>query len=1070
MNKTKYTYLVLAALALSSGPVFAQTILKGKVVDAANKVVAGATITDNSSKKKVVSDANGEFVLDVPTANTTLSVYAIGFDTKVVTLSGTQYMNVQLADHQENLSEVVVTALGISREKKSLGYAVQEVKSTALQTRPTNALASLSGKVAGLQVTTSGGNMGGSSRVLLRGINSIAGNNAPLYIVDGTPIDNTDLNSSGTNAGSAGKDVGNVIQDINPDDIDNISVLKGPTAAALYGSRAANGVILITTKRAAKGEKFEISVHTGVDFENIVRLPKRQKLYGQGYSTDFQTVNIAGKEYKIVDYASDESWGPRLDGTPVLHWYNLNPEDAADYLNPQPWVYPKNDVSYFFRTGVANTNNIALSGNSGNTNYRFSYTNKNVRGTVPNSSLGRNTLNFSGGTKIGKLTVSSNLNYIHNSTTGKPWSGASNRNIMLEAFQWGAVQVDYKRLSNYKRADGSPLAWNRSGWQDTPDAEATKFIDNPYWSAYESYLKDNRDRFYGNVAAQYAVNSWLTVGAKLHGDVYTYKAQDRIAKFSRSTSQYEESGYSLNEYNYEFLATAQKNWSDFSLVANVGANVRDQKYRTEYAVTQGGLFFPNYYNLKNAAAVDITNRFFAKRVASLYASASLGFRDILFLDATVRNDWSSTLPEHNYSYSYPSFTGSFVFSQLKGLHHLDWLSFGKVRLGWAQAGNDTDPYQLAKVYDAEQSFGLNPSYKLPSTLNNALLKPEITSSLEAGLNLQFFKNRLGLDVTYYSNLSRNQILKVPVSSAFGYDDKVLNAGRITNRGIEVILNAAPIRKENFTWNTALNYSRNRNKIVKLHDQINTLALNAGSSINGTQATPLVALVAREGQSYGQLMGYDFVYAPDGQRVVQGDGTYMKTSQLTTLGSVLPDYLVGLQNSFQYKNWNFGFLIDGRVGGNFFSQTYKVGMYAGILDKTAAHNVRETGVVVDGVKGDVTFHSDGSYTVTNTAQNDTRITAQAWARNEYNGPTTFSIFDATFLKLREVTLGYNFKLNDSHVVKQLAVTLYGRNLLNLYTKSKYIDPEFTNSAGNIQGIEGGNIPTPLTYGFNVNFKF
>ncbi|MFD1166343.1 SusC/RagA family TonB-linked outer membrane protein [Sphingobacterium daejeonense] len=1058
MNRTIYFYLVGLFFALSIGNVQAQNILRGKVLDELNQAVSGATILEKSTQKQTLTNQDGEFSLDSPNPTAQITVRFLGYQDQTVSVNSTESKTIILVPSNDVLEEVVVTALGISREKKALGYAVQEVKSTELQTRPTNALAALSGKVAGLQVISSGGNMGGSTRTLLRGINSIAGSNQPLYVVDGTPIDNSDLNSAGTINGSAGKDVGNMIQDLNPDDIENISVLKGPSAAALYGSRAANGVILITTKRAGKGENVSIDVNTGLEFENIVRLPKRQHLYGQGYSQTFQTVNIDGKDYKIVDYASDESWGPKLDGTPVLQWYNLNPEDAADYLNPSPWLYPEHDVTYFFNTGLANTNNVAISGNSGQTNYRFSYTNKNVRGTVPNATLGRNTLNFSGGTKLGKLSVNTNINYIHNNSIGKPWTGASNRNIILEAYQWGAVQVDYKRLENYKRADGTPLAWNRTGWQNTPAAEATRFIDNPFWSAYESYLEEKRDRFYGNVGVQYEVADWLNVGAKVHGDIYQFSTEDRIAVYSRSASQYEETSNRLNEYNYEFLATAKKNWEKVSLVANVGANLRNQSRKVDYGITQGGLIIPNYYNLKNASNVKIENFKYNRRIASVYASASLGYHDYLFLDATVRNDWSSTLPTNANSFIYPSFTGSFVFSQVPGFQ-ADWLSFGKVRLGWAQVGNDTDPYQLYKAYDVEQSFNGLSSNKLPSTLNNSELKPEITSSWETGINLQFFRNRLGLDVTYYNNVSRNQILPIPVSSAFGYEAKVLNAGRVENKGLEIILNGIPIQNDNFEWNASLNYSRNKNKVLKLDELVNTLTLSSS----------LINLVAREGQPYGQLLGYDFVYA-DGQRVVKEDGTYLRTSQLVPLGSVLPDYLFGFQNNFRYKNFNFRFLIDGRVGGSFYSQTYNVGMYSGILDRTAENNVREDGLILDGVKADVVFNPDGTYTTSNVRENDTRITAQQWGRNESTGPTTFSIFDGTFVKLREVTLGYNIPLNDPKVVKGVRISAYARNVWNIYTKSKYIDPEFANSSGNVQGIEAGNIPTPLTYGFNVNLKF
>ncbi|GHE23537.1 SusC/RagA family TonB-linked outer membrane protein [Sphingobacterium griseoflavum] len=1060
MKTKNYLSIVGIAFASMTGQLYAQTSLKGRVIDQNNQPVVGATVTDNHTKVQAITDRDGSFSITVKEENPSITVKFIGFEMHTITDLKDGTVTVRLVPEADELTEVVVTALGISREKRALGYAVQEVRGVELQTRPTNALSALSGKVAGMQVTSSGGNMGGSTRVTLRGINSISGNNQPLYIVDGTPLDDRDLNSSATINGSAGKDVGNLIQDINPDDIADISVLKGPVSAALYGSRAANGVIMITTKKAKLGEQTSISLHTGMDFEQIVRLPSRQKLYGQGYATAFQTVNINGMDYKIVDYASDESWGPKLDGTPVLQWYSLNPEDASTYLQATPWVYPKNDVNYFFRTGLANTNNLAIAGSGGQTSYRLSYTNKNVRGTTPNSTLGRNSLNFSGSTQLGKLRVSSVLNYVNNQSLGKPWAGASNRNIMLEAFQWGAVQVDYKLLENYKRADGTPLAWNRTGWQNTPAAEATRFIDNPYWSAYESYMEEQRDRIYGNVGLDYQATSWLNLQAKVHGDVYSFSSEDRIAVYSRSASQYEEAGNNLNEYNYEFIATAKKQWQDFSLNALIGGNIRDMKRKVNYAVTQGGLIIPNYYNLKNASSVLTENYRYQRRIGSLFGSASLGYRDVLYLDATVRNDWSSTLPSNNYSYFYPSVSGSFVFSQLDAIRQVDWISFAKVRAGVSWVGNDTDPYMLNKVYSAEQAFAGVPSYSLPAVLNNANLKPEITQSWEAGLNMQFFQNRLGFDVTYYNNTTRDQILPVPVSSAFGYESKVLNAGRVDNKGVEIILNATPIRKENFQWNTNINWARNVNKVVKLDDLVNTLSLS----------NTLVNLVAREGQPYGQLLGYDFVYANDGQRVVQADGTYMRTSQLVPLGSVLPKFLFGFQNNFVYKNFNLGFLVDGRVGGKFFSQTYKVGMYAGILDKTAADNVRETGVVLDGVKADVTFDPDGTYHVSNPVENDTRITAQQWARNEYNGPTTFSIFDATFIKLREVTLGYTIPLKDTKLIKNLGLSVYGRNLWNIYTTSKYIDPEFTSSGGNVQGIEGGNIPVPITFGFNVNVKF
>ncbi len=543
--------------------------------------------------------------------------------------------------------------------------------------------------------------------------------------------------------------------------------------------------------------------------------PRRQKLYGGGFSTTFKKVTIDGTEYNIPEYEVDESWGPKLDGTPVLHWYNLDPEYPELYLKPEPWSYPDNDISSFFETGLANTNNIAISGGSDKSTYRLSYTNKNVNGTVPNSSLYRNTLNFSGSTVVGKISFFNNFSYTKNTSKGRPWSGATNRGIMLEAFQWGMVQVDYEKLKNYQRPDGTQILWNRSGWQNTPAGEAAKFIDNPYWSAYKSYLEESRDRFYGNVGAIYDVNDWLKISAKVNADFYQFQFQDRIAVYSRSQSQYQEYSNTFSEFNYELLASANKKWGDFSLNANAGGNILDQKRRVSDAVTQGGLIVPEYYNLKNASSVLIESNQYHKRINSLFASASLGWNNIVYLDGTIRNDWSSTLPPGKNSFAYPSVTTSFIVSELNALRDISWLNFAKVRLGWAQVGNDTDPYQLQKAFDPIQSFNGLPGYKLPVTLNNLQLKPEITSSWEAGVNLRVLDDRLGIDVTYYDNNSRNQIINIPVSSAFGYESKIINAGKINNKGVEVILTGTPVRSRHFEWNVAANWSKNRNKVIEL---------------------------------------------------------------------------------------------------------------------------------------------------------------------------------------------------------------------------------------------------------------
>ena len=1037
--------------------------ITGTITDAQGYPLVGVTIVDKDNPGVgSVSGVEGDYRINIESGKM-LEFSYIGFSSYEVQVLKSERIDIVLQETTTALSEIVVTSLNIPRERKALGYAVQNVSADAFQTRPTNPLVALAGKIAGLQVISGGSNLGGSSRITLRGINSITGNNQPLYVIDGVPLDNSDLNSSSTIHGSAGKDVGSTIQDINPDDIAAVNVLKGPSAAALYGSRAANGVILITTKKGeSEAGRIAIEVNTGLEFENVVRLPERQKLYGGGYNTSFATATINGQTYNIVDYASDESWGPKLDGTPVLHWYNLDPEYPDQYLKPEPWLYPENDVLYFFKTGVANTNNISLSKTNNNSAFRVSFTNKNVTGTIPNASLDKNSLTISGNVDGEYLSFFASANYLKTTSKGRPWTGASNRNIILEAYQWGAVQVDYKELSEYKRPDGTPRAWNRTGYRDTVEDEKTKYIDNPYWSAYESYLEEERDRLYGNFGIQVSPVSWFSVTGRIYADVYQYNFQDRIAYNSRSQSSYQEYSQNYGEFNYELLATLNRSWEGHSLVANLGTNFLQRSRRVSDISTSGGLIVPDYYSLNNATSTVINPEtgLYKKELSSLFGSVSYGWKSTFYLDGTFRNDWSSTLPVKHNSYFYPSVTSSVILSELPGLREQNWLSFAKYRLGWAQVGNDTDPYRLYKVYQAITPINGNIAYRLPDELNNLNLKPEITSSLETGLELQLFKNLLSIDFTYYNNTSRNQIISLPTSDAFGYSSKLINAGEINNRGIEVILGVNPVKSRDLDWNFSVNYSKNNNKIVELSDAVSRLDLSSS----------LVSLVAQEGESYGQLYGYDFVYAPDGQRVIGGDGLYMRTQQLVPLGSVLPDFLWSFQNGLRYKNLRFNFLIDSRVGGKFFSQTYKVAMYSGILPETAANGIRETGVVADGVTGDVTFNPDGTYSVTNTAQNTKNVTAQAWARNHYNGPTAFDIFDATFIKLRELSLGYDFKLPEKSLVKNIGASLYARNLLYLYRKSKTIDPELTNSSGNVQGIEGGNMPTPLTYGVNLSIKF
>lgn len=1048
----------LLALQLS-----AQKVVKGQVINGEdNTTMPFATILEKGTTNGVATDVDGNFELTVSRPDALLEVSTLGYKTKEVKAGNGEKLHIVLMPDQQLLDEVVVTALGISREKKALSYSVQDLKGEDLtRSRQTNAIGLLSGKVAGLQVTTSGGALGGSSRVLVRGVNSLLGNNQPLYVIDGTPIDNAELSSSTTAVGYGDKDYGNTAADINPDDIESISVLKGASATALYGSRANNGVILITTKKGASKSRTEISVSTGVSFDTQARrnFPEMQKLYGGGASNQqtFNQLNINGTTYSVPAYAIDESWGPKFDGQQVLSWENLYPENPSLYQKTREWKYPDHDLMYFFKTGVAFDNNISVRGGNDIASFRVSYSNRTATGTTPNSNLQRNNLSIGGSVKQGHFLFTSTINYMNTGVKGRPWTGTSNRNVMTQAYSWGQNQVDYKELSDYRRPDGSQRLWNVTSWNNL----APKYIDNPYWAAYMSYSDEKRDRVYGNIGMEWDIAKGLKASAKMHGDVYTYSLQDRIAVYSRTTSKYSENIQRFQEFNYEAMLNYNKDFHDFRLTSFIGANLMHQRRNLSNAATQGGLIIPEFYNLSNASSILNIEKTYRKEIRSLFGSVNVGWKNMLFLDVTFRNDWSSTLPADANSYFYPSFSGSFIFSELKPLREYEWLTFGKMRLGWAQVGNDTDPYSLARAYEyVGSSFVGVPGYALDATLNNAKLKPELTNSLEAGLEFKFLDNRLGLDLTYYNNRTKNQIMQVPLAASSGYTSRWMNAGEISNKGVEVVATAVPVQIKDFQWEVSVNWSKNSNRVEKLNGDLQTLQI----------ASSFIDLHASVGKPYGELTGFNYVYDNAGNRVVNSGGVYVKTSQTESLGSILPDWLGGMRNSFRYKDFDLGFMIDVRSGGYFYSVTHQYGMYSGTLAATAADGIRENGLVLDGVRGDVTFNPDGSYQVTNTRPNDVNVSAFDWGRSHSSGVQAQNVFSSSYVKLRELNAGYTIPLANRSVLKNLRVSAFATNIWTIWKANKYFDPDFTQSSGNVQGLDGGNIPSPVTYGLNVSAKF
>ena len=1062
MSMKKLTFLFLCLL-IGIGLATAQTReITGSVISAEDdQPVIGASVIVKGTTTGTVTDYDGKFSLSVPSAAKTLVISYIGMAAQEVAIAPN--VRVLLKADTQNLDEVVVTALGISREKKALGYAVSEVKGDEmLKARGgvSNPINALQGKVAGLQIQGGAGSMGGSSKVIIRGVKSISGNNQPLFVIDGVPIEGTNFNSTNAARGAGGYDYGNLIQDLNPDDIENISVLKGPNASALYGSRATNGVVMITTKKGKKGEGYGVTFNSSLGFEVVNKMPKMQKLYGGGYG--FETVKINGKEYQYPDMATDESWGDKYEGQEILSWYDLAKWEAGGKVgNPttSKWQTPANDIDSFFETGVVFTNNVSVAQATDRASARISYTNSDLKGFMPNSSLKKNIFNVSASTTSAdkRLELFTNVTYFNSAAKGRSETGYGDNNVMQKFIQWGHRELDMKELKSlYQMPDGTQATWNRVAWDDaTPN-----YSNNPYWSRYMNYQNDSRNRVYGNVGISYKIAEFLKFQYKANLDFFVDKQFERNAVYSQEQSRYKEMSRQQAEMNHEFLLSFNKNITDYSFSANLGSNLMSRRYEYVYGETDGGLAIPEFYNLKNSVnPATGTNYLRKKSINSIFASGTVGYKSMLYLDLSLRNDWSSTLPNGNNSYLYPSVTGSFIFSELVK-EDLPWLNFGKVRLGFAQVGNDTDPYQIVDTYTQYTNITSTPGYVLANTLKNSGLKPETTNSYEAGLELSLFNNRFGIEATYYSSETKNQIIPLSITGTSGYLYKVVNTGLMTNQGIELSIHGTPVQTADFTWESSLVLASNKNKVKKLLEDVSYYRL--------TTAPFKVEVGAMEGQEYGVIMGTDFVYDAKGNRVINEDGSYAATDGNVNIGSIYPDFTGGWTNTFRFKNFDLSVLLDFSKGGNYFSTSYMWGMYSGMLEESAAINengvnIRESianggGVLLQGVQADGT-------------PNTVRMGAEDFGAQHYSGPAAQNVFKSDYVKLREINLGYTIPMKSNYFVKSLRVSAYGRNLAVWGPDVKHFDPEMaiTNS-GNIQGIEGGALPSVANFGMNVSVKF
>ncbi|HET7322135.1 MAG TPA: SusC/RagA family TonB-linked outer membrane protein [Longimicrobiaceae bacterium] len=1037
-------WLTLALLAACAVPRAAAAqatgTIQGTVVDATTRQpLVGARVTVQGTVLSAASDAQGHFRLTgVPAGSQTVRAEMLGYttaDAAVTVQSGaTVTTDFSLSQSALQLQGLVVTALGIERQQRSLGVATEQVSGQELSAaRDPNLVSALSGKVAGVTITNSN-TAGGSARIVIRGAGSLTGNNQPLFVVDGIPVDNSAPGLSGATGYNA-IDYGNTIQDLNPSDIESISVLKGPNAAALYGSRAANGAVIITTRNGAGVQGGQVQASMNVSFETPLKLPDYQNLYGQGHDGEYSYVN--GRGSGVFD-DMDESWGPRLDGRLIPQFFSGG--------QAVPWVAHPNNVRGFFETGRTVNTNASFATNGERGNARLSVSNLTGDGMYPGFGQRRTTLALNGTANLSsKLRAEASAQYINSDAHDRPAQGYGEFNPMWQ-FLWFGRQVDIsKEKETLRNEDGSQFHWNN------------RWSNNPYFNVYENHNADKRDRVIGSASITYDFTPWLRGMVRSGTDWYqtnrrtTYAAGTLGLGSGGENGSFGEDNIFNQETNTDFLLTATlPKLRDFAVTLNGGGSRRDNSYRSNSVYAQS-LVVPGLYDLGNAASTPSLDDWReATRVNSLYAFANIGYRDFLYLDVTGRNDWSSTLPAGNNSYFYPSVAGSLIFSELT---HIPGISYGKLRASWAQVGNDADVYQLVDPYLADTPFDGVPRYTASNRLRNFNLKPEMTRSWEVGTELAFLDDRLGVDATYYHKVTSNQIIPIQISPMTGFTERMLNAGEISNRGVEMMVNATPVRLANgLEWNVTANYGKNTSRVDELYGDLENIVL-------GTYYG--VSVEAHVGEPYGAMYGRKYVRDSQGRIVVGSNGIPLNSSANPNgyLGKYDPDWTGSLNNELRFHGLGLNVLLDTRQGGSIYSLTNSYGRRSGVLATSLPGREKsadQKDYVVPGVKV-----VDGD-----TVPNDIPVRAQDYHRSLVNIREEFT-YDASFVKLREVRLGYDLpgRFARRAGVGSMKVSLVGRNLM-LWTDVPNIDPETAFNASNVQGFEYSQMPSARSIGFNI----
>ena len=1037
---------IVALLVGVSGAALAQITVTGTVTDVDGPLI-GASVLVKGTTRGTITDMDGQYSIQANVGDE-LEFSYMGYSSQTIKVTGPT-VNVTMAEDTEVLSEVVVTAMGIKRERKALGYEVGEVKGEELtKAKETNVVNSLAGRVAGLVVQGTAGGASGSTRVMLRGTTEMTGNNQPLYVIDGVPMDNTNYGSAGT---EGGYDLGDGISAINPDDIESMSVLKGPAAAALYGSRASHGVILITTKKADTGDS-----KWGVEYNGTYTLESQlsqwdnvQQVYGMGSDGQYNVDAVSN---------TNKSWGPKADGGLMLRYF-----DGSEH----PFLIIPNNTANFFELGMTATNTAIISMNTGKTGIRFTYSDLRNKDILPNSKMSRNTLNLRANTSIGPVDLDFTVNYTHEDVTNRPALGDDKSNVGKNLMTL-ATTYDQAWLKNYETVSGEYQNWNGMD----------PYNVNPYWDIYKNKNQSYKDLLRMNGKVVYTIIPQLKVQATVGAELNRFSFSD----FKYPTTPGFESGRLQNSYynnrmmNAELLAIYNDTWGDFDFTATAGANYFNVNNRT-VVNTGTDMGIREVVAMSSFDEQSVEEAAYQKRIVSVFGSVNLGWRHMLYLDATVRGDKSSTLASGKNLYVYPSVSGSWVFSELITSNR-KVLPYGKVRLSWAEVGSDTDPYQLSLRYGKSQ-FGY-PGYTIGSvygnTIPNADLKPTRTRSVETGFETKWCNSRISLDFTFYHQKSRDQIIGMATSPTSGYEYRMINAGEILNQGFEITFGSRLVQTKDFTWDLNLNWSKNTNKVLSLTEGTSELELAKATWCN-------VYVSAREGEEYGSICGPALVRNEEGRVVVDGNtGLPLFTTENKVLGNAQWDWTGGLQTTLRYKMVTFTALFDVKVGADLFSMSERSSFETGKAVETlvgraewyASEEARRAagvtsgwvatgGYLVDGVIS----NGDGTY-----RENDIYINPEDyWMEVSRKSPELF-IYDNSYIKCREMTLGLDFPkewLDKKGIVKHVGISFVARNPFIVWKNIKDIDPDAQYNTSGL-GLEYGSLPSRRSYGLNFNIKF